>query len=328
MRGRRAPEDCRPAACLRGGRRDRRHAIAAIAVPIVVLLAACPREEAPASGNGRALRADGPRAASSTPTPDPASSASFGAAFAGLDDDVLLLPESRLADPGVLRRFAVPDAVTERYAVRWVDGSGELAGPAHVCLALPWLDGGGNVVGREYVLTDLDACRSYADLAAEARRIANDVDTALGAAGRVDGPVLRERTRRSAAHFFTLVVSAWSFQHPIRDGLGGLPFWLLTPERLPADAPAPRTRPTAIHPAGDAGGLVEVVAYDGPSGPFLFSHHAGRRVEPAALGWRFEPAEALHAWRTGVAVRHASDPAGAVRAQAALWTWTFDGGTP
>ncbi|MBI5490060.1 MAG: hypothetical protein HY905_22190 [Deltaproteobacteria bacterium] len=318
--------DRREGADVRRGRRHLRNAATTTVLAALVLAPVACRPEGPAddragtspvTGSGRPLCGS---AALGETLPAPS--------FAGLDPGVLALADAALADPDVVERFAVPEATAERYAVRWVDQSGELAGPAHVCLALPWLDGGGRVVAHEFVLTDLDACRSYADLVAEARRIADDVDTAIGAAGRVDGPVLRERTRRSASHFFTLAVSAWSFQHPIRDGLGGLPFWLLTPERLPVDPPAERLAPVAIYPAGDAGGLVEVVAYDGPAGPFLFSHHAGRSVGPESLGWRFEPAEALRAWRTGVVVRHASEPAGAVRAQAALWTRTLDGGAP
>ena len=241
------------------------------------------------------------------------------------------MPPARIETVWPCRRGARcrPAADTaERCAVRGVDASGGLPGPAHVCLALPWLDGGDREVGRVFVLTDLDSCRSWGDVVRESRRIAAETDKALGAGGRIDGPVLRERTRRSARHFFTLIVSAWSFQHPIRDGLDGLPFWLLTPERLPDDSPAERLEATAVLPAGNTGGLVDVVRYEGPEGGFLFSHHATRPVEPGTLAWRFEPAEALRGWRTAIRSRHAADPAAAVRELAEVWTRTLEGGAP
>ena len=325
----------------RGGGRPR--AAAALLLSALLALPAACRPEGPAAteteralGAGASADAAGAaatdrRGATTRPTaitPGAAGSNAPTHAFAGLDESVLALPDTALDDEAVLRRFEVPADTAERFAIRWVDASGELPGPAHVCLALPWLDGGDREVGRVFVLTDLDACRSWDDVVRESRRIAAATDGALDAGGRVDGPVLRERTKRSARHFFTLAVSAWSFQHPIRDGLGGLPFWLLTPERLPDDSPAERLRPTAVFPAGNAEGLVEVVRYEGPGGGFLFSHHAARRVEPAALAWRFEPADVLRDWRTTIRTRHAMDPSAAVQELAGVWARTLDGGPP
>jgi len=71
---------------------------------------------------------------------------------------------------------------------------------------------------------------------------------------------------------------------------------------------------------GDAGGLVEVVDYRGPSGRLLWSHHRAAAVDPSRLTWRFDPVAAFRAWQTVVEVRHAGDPAGEVARQARRWT--------
>lgn len=244
-------------------------------------------------------------------------------AFAGLTPEVLALSDGDLARPEVLDRFRVERDTARRWALGWLAARDELAGPARVCFELPWLDAGGETVAWEFVLTDLPDCAGWEDLTRHARSLAN----AAGPSGSAED--LRARTERSARHFFTLAVSAWSFRHPLRDGVKGLPFRLIAFDRLPEAMRRRGIEPAAIYPMGDAGGLVEAVEYRVGLERFLFSHHAARAVEPAELRWRFDAAAALAEWRDVARRRHADDPAGWVARHAALWLDELrNGGTP
>ena len=260
------------------------------------------------------------RAASQESAPSP--SVTPLPAFAGLDAAALRLSDEQLSAGGALQRFAVSQETARELALRWVVAKGELPATAHVCLALPWLDADGRTVAHLFILTDLPRCASFADLVGEMRRIAVDVGSPI------EGNGLAERTLLSGRHFFTLAVSAWSFQHPIRDGLKGLPFWLIAFDRLPPGVAAGTVEPVAVYPVGNDGGLVEVVDYRGPSGRLLWSHHRAAAVDPSRLTWHFDPVAALRAWQTVVEVRHAGDPAGEVARQARRWTRYLAGGAP
>jgi hypothetical protein len=244
----------------------------------------------------------------------PAPSATPAPVFAGLEPAALRLSDEQLSARDSLRPFAVSQETARDFALRWVVAKGELPATAHVCLALPWLDADGRTVAHLFILTDLTPCASFADLVAEMRRIAADVGPTAGGNG------LAERTRLSGRHFFTLAVSAWSFQHPIRDGLKGLPFWLVAFDRLPPAVDAGTIAPVAVYPVGDAGGLVEVVDYRGPAARLLWSHHRAAAVDPSRLTWRFDPVAAFRAWQTAIEIRHAGDPAGEVARRAGQWT--------
>jgi hypothetical protein len=293
--------------------------------PLVLFLCACQTETGEPADTVRQPLAATPASATTTAPP---AAPSAPRTFAGLGADLLEWPAARLADDAVAGRFAVSEHDARRWALGWLAAHAELPGPAHVCLALPWLDAAERTVAYLFVLTDLPGCASYAGLVAEMRRIAAATNEVLGTIAPPDGRVWADRTRRSAEHFFTLAVSAWSFQHPLRDGTKGLPFWLIALDRLPAATPAERLEPTAVYPVANLAGLVEVVRYEGPAGPFLFSHHRGAPVARGSLGWHFDPGSVLRDWRTLVQARHAADPAGAVAAQAALWTRYLDGGAP
>ncbi|MBN1771225.1 MAG: hypothetical protein JXB32_08200, partial [Deltaproteobacteria bacterium] len=229
----------------------------------------------------------------------------------------------------VLERFRVDRDTARRWAVGWLAQRAELAGPAHVCFELPWLDAAGEVVAHQFVLTDLPDCGGWSDLLGHARALADGARMpAFVGAESADAGELRARTTRSARHFFTLAVSAWSFRHPLRDGVKGLPFWLIAFDRLPAEVLVRQSVPTALYPLGNAGGLVEALDYRAGGERLLFSHHAARAVDPGELRWRFDAAAALRNWRDVGRLRHADDPAGWCARHAALWRDELEGGAP
>lgn len=249
------------------------------------------------------------------------------AVFAGLGPAALALSDAELARPAVLDRFRIDRDTARRWALGWLAARAELPGPAHVCFELPWLDAAGAVVAHQFVLTDLPDCGGWNDLLRHARAPADITRPAVAAASPAGPEELRARTERSARHFFTLAVSAWSFRHPLRDGVKGLPFWSLAFDRLPADVLARGVAPVAVHPLGNAAGLVEALDYPAANGRLLFSHHAARTVDPGELRWRFDAAAALRDWRDVGRFRHADDPDGWCARHAALWLDELAGGT-
>lgn len=257
---------------------------------------------------------DGPATGVSSRAVETARPAPRSAGFAGLEPEVLDLSGADLARPEVLDRFRVGRDTARQWALGWLSARGELAGPARVCFDLPWLDAGGATVAWEFVLTDLPDCNGWGDLVRHARALRG-----AGAAVAPGAEELRARTERSARHFFTLAVSAWSFRHPLRDGVKGLPFRWIAFDRLPEALAARGVEPAAVYPLGGAGGLVEAVDYRAGGERVLFSHHAGRVVQPDELRWRFDAAAALGDWRELARRRHADDPSGWIARHAALW---------
>lgn len=298
------------------GMRERRD-IARAAGWAFVALAACGAACDPPSLDGPATGAVARAAETAPPAARPAT-------FAGLAPEVLELSDADLARPEVLERFRVGRDAARRWALGWLAARGELAGPVRVCFELPWLDADDATVAWEFVLTDLPDCDGWGDLLRHARALRGA--SAEGVPGEAEW---RARTERSARHFFTLAVSAWSFRHPLRDGVKGLPFRWIAVDRLP-EAPATRgMEPAAVYPLGGAGGLVEAVDYRAGGERVLFSHHAGREVRPEELRWRFAAAAAFGEWRELARRRHAEDPAGWIARHAALWLGELNrGGAP
>jgi hypothetical protein len=286
----------------------------ALAGALVVLQASCETAPLDRPASGTANR----------PLETAAAPAGPGS-FAGLGPEALA-PAAESARPEALDRFRIDRDTARRWALGWLAARSELAGPAHVCFELPWLDAGDEPVAYQFVLTDLADCDGWADLLRHARALAEAARPATAAAGAPGPDELRERTQRSARHFFTLAVSTWSFRHPLRDGVKGLPFWLIASDRRPGEFPAEAAAPVSVYPLGNAGGLIEALDYRSPNGRLLWSHHAGRAVAAAELRWRFDAAGALRDWRALGRLRHADDPAGWVARQAALWLDELDGG--
>lgn|GEM_PF-2830458 len=284
---------------------------------LVVCGAACGPACDPAPLDGPAT--DGAARAAETPPP-----ATRPSEFAGLGPELLDLSDADRTRPEVLDRFRVGRDVARRWAVGWLAARGELAGPVRVCFELPWLDADDATVAWEFVLTDLPDCNGWGDLLRHARALGG------ASAGRAPGEAeWRARTDRSARHFFTLAVSAWSFRHPLRDGVKGLPFRWIAFDRLPETLATRGMEPAAVYPLGDGGGLVEAVDYRAGGERVLFSHHAGRKVRPEELRWRFDAAAALGEWRALARRRHADDPAGWIARHAALWLDELNrGGAP
>jgi len=222
---------------------------------------------------------------------------------------------AELDHDALVRHFSLSEEAARRFALSWVRSHRELGGEPEVCVAVPWRDGGGTVIAYQYVMSDLPDCSSYAELLAHVR----DISTRTVGADRP----LFERTRLSAEHFFTLAVSAFVFQHPIRDGVKGLPFWVIASDRLERSLPegaVDAMTPVAVYPVGNEGGLIEVVAYDDGGTERLFSHHRGLFVDQHDLGVPFDIVGAYERFRNMVLTRYGDDPGARLERHRRLWS--------
>lgn len=219
------------------------------------------------------------------------------------------------------KRFAVSREVAEAWAVNWVIGHRELQGHPDTCFYLPWRDGDGRILAHQFVLTDRPDCASFEGLTGEMTRIAVEARGALATEGEgSEADLLRERTRISSQSFFTLAVSAHSFQHPLRDGIKGLPFWMIARDRLPEGFRATPAAPTSLYPVGNRGGLIEVVEYPRADEPLLFSHHLGRSVERGELRVTFDLGAAYERWQRGLMERYGDNVEERLVQQGNLWS--------
>lgn len=283
-------------------RTTRWHAV--VVLSAIALLACEPSVPAPSEESRQAV--EGAGETPSTPLPS-------------LTVDDLLLDrgeEAGLEREEVVRRFRITRETARAYALNWVRGRQELAGEPRVCLALPWLDRSSAVIAHQFVMTDLPECSGYEDLLAHLRDIAAD---AVGA----ERPLVH-RTRSSSEHFFTLAVSSLVIHHPIRDGIKGLPFWLISFDRLQASGVPAVVAPVAVYPQGNEGGLIEVVEYERSDGErLLYTHHRGLIVDREALRPVFDASEGYERFRAMVMTRYRDAPSARLERHLTLWTWVL-----
>ncbi len=222
-------------------------------------------------------------------------------------DDLLLEGEDARTD-ALEKRFSVTREVAEAWAVNWVIGHRELQGQPQTCFYLPWRDAGGRLVAHQFVLSDHRDCSSFEALDREMDQIVREARDAMGTGQEVgEADLLRERTRISSRSFFTLAVSAYSFHHPLRDGIKGLPFWMIARDRLPERLRTSEHPPSVLHPVGNRNGLIEVIEYPAADDGFLFSHHTGAPVDRADLHLTFDIASVYRQWSAAVRQRYAGN---------------------
>jgi hypothetical protein len=208
--------------------------------------------------------------------------------FPALTFDSIQIAKQEITIEKINDNFFVNVKYAEIFAMGWSLENKYLKDNANVCLYLPWRDKDGNIIAHQFILTDLPNCHSWSDLIEILKIIAKRADDSLGENAPNRAEVMTTRTRLSEEHFVTLSVSSYVFQHPIKDGIKGLPFWVLAFDKFPKESII-NYSPIALYPMGNIKGLVDVVQYYSLKESFFFSHHKASFVSKEDITISFSP---------------------------------------